>query len=98
MFIYVKPSGYDGKELVTVGTYESLLAIVAQYKGIEVKCVAGVGEKLTPASYRHIEQSLKHHCGRQVNSFIKPVVWRLPFLESEENLWRDNEYGKVTKG
>lgn len=88
MFIFVKPKGYEGREFVTLGTYDSLLSIVEQYQAIEVKCVPGVGEKLSPASYRHMERTLKERCGRQVNAFIKPVIWRYPFLEDEGNLWR----------
>lgn len=96
MFIYVKPWGYEGKEVVTVGTYDSLLAIVEQYENIEVVCVAGTGEKILRTTCKHMEMALKSHRGRRVNSFIKPVIWRYPFLEDEQNLWREEEHGEVT--
>ena len=90
MFIYVKPKGYTGKDLVTLGTYSSLVEIVKQYQDIDIKVRPSEGEKISAVTIKHFESSLRAYCGKDVNAFIKPMVWRYPFMESgQENLWSE---------
>ena len=90
MYIMVKPKGYTGNDVVTVGTYQSLIEIVKQYKDIDVKIKVSEGEQVSKVTSDHFEKSLRDYCGKEVNSFIQQVVWRYPFLESgQENLWSE---------